>query len=129
MQRRKIRPIAGPECLIKYIEGVLVQLEKLTLTKALEPHQMGCGAPDACPVIVTAVQSWLAQARQGTQRDGQGFEEDIVAVSLDETNAYGNAFRSSCLNGTMAYGRGLAGMLAAQWQTLATPVWQRVSGT
>ena len=127
-QRRKLRPIGGPECLIKYIEGVLVQLEKPSLTKALEPHQMGCGAPDACPVVVTTVQSWLKQAQQGSQWDGVCEQEDLVAVSLDETNAYGNAFRSSCLEGVHVYAPGLAGILAAEWQTLGTPVWQRVCG-
>ena len=59
----KLRPIARPECLLKFIEGVLIQAQREEFLKRLEPHQLGVGTPDACPIVVTLLQSWLTEAR------------------------------------------------------------------
>ena len=44
----------------------------------------------------------------------------FTVVSTDETNAYGRAFRSVCLLGARMYAPGIAGLVAAEWQTGAS---------
>ena len=63
MRRRKLRPIAGPECLLKFIESVIIDEARPALLPTLEPFQLGCGTPDGCPIVVTMVQSWLKEAK------------------------------------------------------------------
>ena len=49
--------------------------------------------------------------------------EAILGVDL--ANAYGKAYRRTSMRGTRRRMPKLAPMVAAQWQTRATPVWQR----
>lgn len=121
--------------------GVILR-ETSDLTAAfLSPHQIGCGVPAACQLAVTVVQSWAADAVanaralpdplqpefdpvEACRRQAEALE--FVISSVDESNAYGALFRSKGLLATRRVAIHLAGILASQWQTTHTTVWQRV---
>ena len=134
-QRKKYRPIAGREVLMKFVESVNLDVERAEVSSSLEPFQLGCGTPDACPIIVTTIQSWMSDAvhalSHGDDRNILAMEDPatFTVASLDETNAYGRALRSVCLRGARTMARGVAGLAAAQWQCQGTVVWQRVDGS
>ena len=52
-------------------------------------------------------------------------EEPDGVAALDFENAYGLAFRSSCLRGLRARAPALAVMAATQWQGHTVGAWQR----
>ena len=46
--RRKLRPIACAEPLLKFAEMLIIKEEIKDVLKKLEPRKLGCGTPDCC---------------------------------------------------------------------------------
>ena len=119
--RRKIRPIACSEAPVKFAEGILIDAQMGAVTVAMEPMQLGCGAADGSGIIISLVRTWTGA--MGEQPSAMGGPDGVAALDLE--NAYGLAFRSSCLRGLRARAPAVAVMAAAQWQSLAVGAWQR----
>ncbi|CAK0795081.1 unnamed protein product [Prorocentrum cordatum] len=122
--QRKLRPIACAEVLMKLVEGACIDEESASMLAALEPRQLGCGAPDGAPLIVHLARSWAERVQAASEPE----DDPFVAASVDLENAYGRAFRSSCLRGCRKRLPAIAALAAAQWRTGRTAVWQRADG-
>ena len=132
--KRKLRPIAMAEALLKFAEGLAVDAALPQLTAFLEPTQLGVATPDGSPVIIRAIRSWAADIVASAQDPSLTPRSDAIApsedaiVGLDLKNAYGLIFRSSCLEGLCHHVPELAPLAAAEWQNQGTRVWQVVNG-
>ena len=132
--KRKLRPIALAEALLKFAEGLAVDAALPQLTAFLEPAQLGAATPDGAPIIIRAIRSWAADIVESAHNpattpraDGSSPSEDAI-VGLDLKNAYGLIYRSSCLEGLCHHVPELAPLAAAEWQNQGTRVWQVVDG-
>ena len=88
----KLRPIACPECLLKFAETTIILDQRQYLLDRLQPLQLGVGTPDACPIVVSIIQAWAQYAANIATR---------VTLGLDEENAYGRFYRSQALWGAL----------------------------
>ena len=118
--RRKIRPIACSEAPVKLAVGILVDAQIDVVTRTMGPMQLGCGTADGSGIIISLVRTWAGSMGGPDERAD---EPDGVAA-LDFENAYGLAFRGSCLRGLRARAPALAAMAAAQWQGHIVGAWQ-----
>ena len=64
--RRKLRPIACAEPLLKFAETLVNEEETKDVLKKLEPRQLGCGTPDAAPLLVRLMRSWAEDTQTST---------------------------------------------------------------
>ena len=55
--RRKLRPIACSEALVKLAETIVIDANESQLRAAMRPHQLGCGVPDGAVLLVTATRA------------------------------------------------------------------------
>ena len=90
---RKLRSTALAEVLMKLTESCVIEQYIDRLLKSVEPTNLGLGTPDAAALIVRAVRGW-ANDMAGALEQGQ--DADVVPPT-DLENAYGRAFRSTCL--------------------------------
>ena len=104
---RKLRPTALAEVLVKLTESCIIEQHSDRLRKGVEPTDLGLGTPDAAALIVRIVQGW-ANDMVGAPEQAQ--DADVVPP-IDLENAYGRAFRSTCLEAARA--------LARSWQRSA----------
>ena len=68
--KRKLRPIALAEALLKLAEGLAVDAALPVLARYLEPNQLGATTPDGAPIIVRVIRSWAADIIHNA-RDGE----------------------------------------------------------
>ena len=90
---RKLRPIALLEVLMKLAESCVIEQHIERLLKGVEPTNLGLGSPDAAALIVRIVRGWANDMVAAPKR---GQDADVVLPS-DLENAYGKAYRSTCL--------------------------------
>ncbi len=129
--RRKLRPIACAEALVKLVEGIEITIQIKQVLGSLEPHQVGCGTPDAAPLLVYLARSWEEDLRRrwrDADFDAQNDLEEEVIAGIVLENAYGRAKRSVCLRGCRARAPRLSVLAATQWMIGGTTVWQRAGG-
>ena len=61
-QRRKLRPIALEEALVKFAESVAIDAAITDVLKKLEPMQLGAGTPDGTVLAVGVLRRWAQDA-------------------------------------------------------------------
>ena len=83
------------------------------MARVLEMRQVGCGMADGAGIVVSLVRSWAADI---VSTDNADLVDPETILGVDLANAYGKAYRSTCMRGT----RRRLPKLAP-----ATPVWQR----
>ena len=108
--RRKLRPIALEEALVKFVEGVACDAAIAIVLKKLEPLQLGAGTPDGTVLVVNMLREWAEGAVTAAHEGDLGqnalnnaavLDELEIIFSTDLCNAYGNAFRSAMLRAGM----------------------------
>ena len=109
---RKLRPIALAEVLMLLTEKCVIEQHIDKLLRVVEPTNWCFGTPDAGALIVRIVRGGRGGNVQGTA----------------ERNAYGMAFRSTCLEAARLACPQLVAMCAAQWEPCDTRFWQRCDG-
>ena len=57
-EAQRLRPIACAEPLLKFPETLIIEEEIRDILKKLEPRQLGCGSPDAAPLVVRLMRTW-----------------------------------------------------------------------
>ena len=114
---RKLRTIALAEVLMKLTESCVIEQHVDSLFKSVEPTNLGLGTPDAAALSVRIVRGWTNDIA-GAPRQGQ--DADVV-LPIELENAYGRAFRSTCLEAAS----GACPQLAAIWEPCDTRFWQR----
>jgi len=130
--RRKIRPIALEEALLRFAETVACDAEIDQALATLEPHQLGAGTPDGTVLLVNVLRMWLSADEQpALADDGVGSPAaDVLDAPLyfssDLRNAYGLVKRSALLRGTRLKAPRLARMLAAKWCDGTNTVYHRI---
>ena len=118
---RKLRPIALAEVLMTLTESCIIEQHIDRLLKSVEPTNLGLGTRDAAALIVRIVRGW-ANEMAGAPKQAQ--DTDVV-LPVDLENAYGRAFRSTCLEAARAACPQLAAICAARWEPRDTRFWQR----
>ena len=118
---RKLHPLAMAEVLVKLAESCANEQHIDTLLKGVEPTNLGLGTPDAAAPVVRIVRGW-ANDMVVARKEGQ--DADVV-LPVDLENAYGRAFRSTCLEAARSACPQLAAICAAQWEPCDTRFWQR----
>ena len=93
LARRKLRPIALEECLVKFAESVACDKAMKEVLQSLEPAQQGAGSPDGTVVLVSLLRRWGEHAAQQTATVDPGALQ--VIFSSDLANAYGQVHRSA----------------------------------
>ena len=118
---RKLRPIALAEVLMKLAESCVIEQHIERLLKEVEPTNLGLGSPDAAALIVRLVRGWANDMAVAPK-----LEQDAdVVLPIDLENAYGRAYRSTCLEAARAACPQLAAICAAQCEPCDTKFWQR----
>ena len=120
--RRKLRPIACSEALMKLAETIVIDANESQLRTAMRPHQLGCGVPDGAVLLVTATRAWASEVQRRAKaeidhpaEDGmKALEQSVMGIDME--NAYGRVLRSSCIEATLELVLGLAALTASQWQ-------------
>ena len=120
--RRKLRPIACSEALLKLAETLVIDANESQLRAAMRPHQLGCGVPDRAVLLVTATRAWASEVQRKTmaeidhpaEDDTKALEQSVMGIDME--NAYGRVFRSSCIEATLELAPGLAALTGSQWQ-------------
>ena len=118
---RKLRPVALAVVLMKLAESCVIEQHIDKLLKSVEHTNSGLGTPDAAALIVRTVRGW---ANEMTRVPKEGQDADVV-LPIDLENAYGRAFRSTCLEAAASACLQLAAICAAQWEPRDTRFWQR----
>ena len=118
---RKLPSIALAEVLMKLTESCVIEQHIDRLLKSVELTNLGLGTPDAAALIVRKVRGW-ANDMAVTPKEGQDAD---VAPPIDVENAFGRAFRSTCLEAARSTCPQLAAIYAAQWEPCDTRFWQR----
>ena len=77
-RRRKIRPIALTETLLKMAETCAIEEAIGDAVKRMEPEQFGCGTPDGAIQMIGLARNW---ARAAEQQARQRMAEDLLARS------------------------------------------------
>jgi hypothetical protein len=113
-QARNLRPIACAECLMKLVESIEIEAQISDILTKLEPAQVGCGTPDAAPLVVYIARTWAAAVLEAAENETPSEGTQILA-GLDLENAYGRAHRSTCLEGCKIIAPRLARLAAMQW--------------
>ena len=103
-------------------ESCVIEQHIERLLKGVEPTNLGLGTPDAAALVVRIVRGW-ANDMAMTPKEGQ--DADVVVLPIDLENAYGRAFRSTCLEAARTACPQLAAICAAQWEPCDTRFWQR----
>eukprot|EP00973_Karenia_brevis_P061956 8616811-Karenia_brevis.AAC.1 len=116
------------EHLLKFVEGVAVDMNAAQVRKQLEPTQLGCGTPDGAPLLVRMLRAWATDILGKGDRESNMIDEDAI-TALDLENAYGRFYRSSALKGTRTRVPALVPLAVAQWKLQGNQVWQRVGPT
>lgn len=126
----KLRLIAHPECLLKFVEGVLLKEGAHQTSPYLLPHQIGCGIAAAWQLAVAVFQSCAQDATVDAMLDPSSppprvsLEEahlrhlqalDFVSKSVDESNAHSAGFRRRALKAARSAILRLAGSLVVEW--------------
>jgi hypothetical protein len=124
---RKLRPIACAECLMKLVESIEIEAQISDILTKFEPAQVGCGTPDAAPLVVYIARTWATAVLEAAE-NGTPSEGTQILAGLDLENAYGRAHRSTCLEGCKNIAPRLARLAAMQWSAGGNVVWQRSSG-
>ena len=130
--RRKIRPIALEEALLKFAETVACDAEIDQVLATLEPHQLGAGTPDGTVLLVNVLRMWLSADERPAlaDREEAGPADAVMDAPLyfssDLRNAYGLVKRSALLRGTRLKAPRLARMLAAKWCDGTNVVYHRI---
>ena len=106
---------------MKLAESCVMEQHIERLLKGVEPTNLGLGSPDAAALIVRIVRGW-ANDMAAAPKLGQ--DADVV-LPIDLDNAYGRAYRSTCLQAARAACTQLAAICAAQWEPCDTKFWQR----
>ena len=106
---------------MKLAESSIIEQHIDRLLKGVEPTNLGLGKPDAAALIVRIVRGW-ANDMAVAPKDG---EDADAVLPTDLENAYGRAFRSTCLEAVRRACPQLAAICAAQWDTCDTRFWQR----
>ena len=122
--RRKLRPIALEECLVKFAESVACDKALSDVLKSLEPTQQGAGSPDGTVILVSLLRRWGERAK--AQAPDTPVGDLQLLFSSDLANAYGQAFRSALLRGLRLKAPQLAAFLGTKWANGANTVWQRL---
>ena len=117
---RKLPPIALAEVLMKLTESCIIEQHIDRLLKSVEPTNLGLGTPHAAALIVRIVRGWANDMAGAPQ-----VQDADVVLPIDLENAYGRAFRSTCLEAAMSACPQLAAICAAQWEPCDTRFWQR----
>ena len=132
-EKRKIRPIACAEVLVKLGEGIDVDRSYRELAAAYKDVQFGCGFPDAAPFLIYVVRTWAQAAEKATdleapvdQETGEA-QDDQAVLAVDSKNAYGSMFRSVMLRAAKARTPLLASRQATQW-SVPTRLWVNEGG-
>ena len=120
--RRKLRPIACSEALMKLAETIVIDANESQLRTAMRPHQLGCGVPDGAVLIVSATRAWASEMQRKAKaeidhptEDGtRALEQSVMGIDME--NAYGRVLRSSCIFATLELAPGLAALTGSQWQ-------------
>ena len=112
----KLRPVTLAEVLIKLAERCVIEQHIDRLSKGVEPTDLELGTPDAAALIVRIVRGW-ANDMAVAPKEGQ--DADVV-LPIDLDNAYGRAFRSTCLEAARSACSQLAAICAAQWEPCDT---------
>ena len=118
---RKLRPVPLAEVLMKLAESCVIEQHTDRLLKGVEPTNLELGTPDAAALIVRIVRSW---ANDMAMAPKEGQDADVV-LPTDLGNAYGRAFRSTCLEAARSACPQPAAICAAQWEPCDTRFWQR----
>ena len=115
---RKLRPIALAEVLMKLTEGCVIEQHIDRLLKSVEPTNLGLGTPDAAALIVRIriVRDWANDVAVAPK---VGQDADVM-LPIDLENAYGRAFRSTCLEAARSACPQLAAICEAQWEPFRT---------
>ena len=99
---------------MKLAESCVIEQHIERLLKGVEPTNLGLGTPDAAALTVRIVRGW-ANDMALTRKEGQ--DADVVLL-IDMENAYGRAFRCTCLEAARTACPQLAAVCAAQWEAL-----------
>ena len=67
--RRKLRPIACSEALMKLAETIVIDANESQLRTAMRPHQLGCGVPDGAVLFVTATRAWASEVQRRAKEE------------------------------------------------------------
>ena len=106
---------------MKLTESCVVEQHTDRLFKSVEPTNLGLGTPDAALLIVRigrGLANDMAVAPKQT-------EDADVVPPIDLENAFGRAFRSTCVEAARTACPQLAAICAAQWEPCDTRFWQR----
>ena len=103
---------------MKLTESCIIEQHIYRLLKSVEPTNLGLGTPDAAALIVRIVRGWATDMAV-TPKEGQ--DADVV-LPIDLANAFGRAFRSTCLEAARTACPQLAAICAAQWESCDTKV-------
>ena len=107
--------------LMKLAESCVIEQRIDKLLKVVEPTNLGLGTPDAAALIVRIVRGWACDTAAATE----GGPDGDVILPIDLENAYGRAFRSTCLKAVRLACQQLAAVCAAQWEPCDTRILQR----
>ena len=118
---RKLRPVALAEALVKLAESCVIEQHIDRILKGVEPTNLELGTPDAAALKVRIVREW---ANDMAKAPKEGQDADVV-LPMDLENAYGRAFRSTCLEAARSACPQPAAICAAQWEPCDTRSWQR----
>ena len=106
---------------MKLSESCVIEQHIERLLKGVEPTNLGLGSPNAAALIVRIVRGW---ANDMVAAPKLGQDADVV-LPTDLENAYGRAYRSTCLEAARTACPQLAAICAAQWEPCDTKFWQR----
>ena len=91
LERRKLWPIACAERLLKFAETLVIEEEIKDVLKKLESRQLGCGTPDAAPLLVRLMRSWAEdihtstlQSRNATSSERHHTPQEQETADMDD---------------------------------------------
>ena len=94
--RRKLRPIALEEALLKFAESVACTAAAKQIEKAMEPRQLGAGTADGALLVLGVLKGWTEEATK-QQADTIDPKQAKFIFSSDLRNAYGQVHKSALL--------------------------------
>ena len=83
--KKKIRPIALAECLLKFAETCIIDECRDDVQRRFIPHQLGCGVPDGASIIIQIARGWAAAQKRATDEacrpdtDGEGERHEYLS--------------------------------------------------
>ena len=85
--------------LVKMCESCIATTLPRHILRAVEPNNLGLGSPDAAAMCARFLREWSTPIAQNVGKETPGATSGApeALVALDLENAYGRAFRSTCL--------------------------------